>query len=177
MFTVEEYVGLGEFEFGYSELQEGRLHISPSPSKRHMIGSGELFVQLRSQVPADLIAIQDLDVDLGLASEAEPGFSRRPDLVVARRSALKREGMLRASDVVVIVEIVSPGSKRTDRVVKRSEYSDVGIPHYWIVDLDEPVSLIACRLVDGGYVDDGEVVDEFRADAPFPVRVDLNALG
>ena len=53
-----------------------------------------------------------------------------------------------------MAEFVSPGSKPTDHVAKRADYADAGIPHYWIVDLDEPVSLIACHLAgEFGYVD------------------------
>jgi Putative restriction endonuclease len=57
-------------------------------------------------------------------------------------------GLLRASDVLVVVEIASPGSQRLDHVVKRHEYADAGIGHYWIVDLDEPVTLLDCHLAD-----------------------------
>ncbi|MGH3611494.1 MAG: Uma2 family endonuclease [Pseudonocardia sp.] len=34
------------------------------------------------------------------------------------------------------MEVLSPGSHRTDHVAKRADYADAGIPHYWIVDLD-----------------------------------------
>lgn len=177
LFTVAEYAALGEFEFGYSELQEGRILMSPSPTKRHMIASGELFVQLRQQLPVELLVIQDLDVDLELVPAGEPGFSRRPDLVVVRREAAASEGMLRASELVVVIEIVSPGSKRMDRVVKRGEYADAGIPHYWIVDLDPPVSLVDCHLAgEFGYQDAGDVVGEFTTSVPFPVTLKLDGL-
>uniref|UniRef100_UPI000A61DBCC Uma2 family endonuclease n=1 Tax=Nocardia anaemiae TaxID=263910 RepID=UPI000A61DBCC len=41
--------------------------------------------------------------------------------------------------------------KRTDRVTKLFEYAEVGIEHYWLIDLDDPVSLTAYRLIDGDY--------------------------
>ena len=76
-----------------------------------------------------------------------------------------------------MAEFVSPGSKRTDHVAKRADYADAGIPHYWIVDLDEPVSLIACHLAgEFGYVDGGAVTGVFRSTEPFPVEVDLHGL-
>jgi Uma2 family endonuclease len=177
LFTVAEYAELGETESGYSELQEGRILMSPSPSPRHMVASGEIFVQLRDQLPRELIAIQDVDVDLELVPYGDPGFSRRPDLVIVPRVTMESGKMLKASEVVVVIEIVSPGSKRLDRVIKRGEYADAGIPHYWIVDLYHPISLVACHLAgEFGYQDAGDVVDEFTTSVPFPVTLKLDGL-
>ena len=76
-----------------------------------------------------------------------------------------------------MVELVSATSRRTDLIAKRADYADAGIPHYWIVDLDEPVSLVACRLAgDLGYVDGGAITGTFRTAEPFPVAIDLDAL-
>jgi Uma2 family endonuclease len=38
--------------------------------------------------------------------------------------------------LLLAVEIISPSSIRVDRVTKRDHYLDVGVPEYWIVDLD-----------------------------------------
>src|SRR4051812_26200393 len=150
LFAVAEYAALGEVESGYAELQEGRLYTSPSPSVKHSIALVELFLQLTPQLPGDLRAVQDIDVDLELAPPDQPGFVRRPDLVVVHRDAVRRVsnegGLLRASEVVLTVEVVSPDSRRNDYKIKRAEYSDAGIPHYWIVDVDAPVSLATCHL-------------------------------
>ena len=40
---------------------------------------------------------------------------------------------LPASYIRVIVEVVSPGSDKTDRVEKMGEYASAGIPFYWLV--------------------------------------------
>jgi Uma2 family endonuclease len=181
LLTIAEYEQLGETETGYTELQEGRVLVSPSPVPDHNIASGSMYLQLAQQLPAELQVIQDVDIDLGLADASSPGFSRRPDLVVLTRSEVERVraegGMLRASEVLIAVEIVSPGSKRTDYVIKRGEYADAGIPHYWILDLDEPVSLVDCHLAEGfGYQDAGGVTGTFETTAPFSVRVELDKL-
>jgi Protein of unknown function (DUF820). len=65
---------------------------------------------------------------------------------------------------------------RADTIIKRREYADAGIPHYWIVDLEPQPSLTACELVDGEYRDAGPVTGTFEAEKPFPVRLDLGAL-
>ncbi len=182
LLTVAEYLALGETEPGYDELVEGRVVMSPSPVPDHNNAAVEALIQLRALLPPDLEVLLDLDIDLELAPPDAPGFTRRPDLIVVRRTArerVRREGgIIRAAEVVVVAELVSPGSRRTDHVAKRADYADAGIPHYWIVDLDEPVSLIACHLGgELGYVDGGATTGVFTTTEPFPVRLDLGALG
>src|SRR5712691_7544660 len=103
LMTVADYVALGEPPSGYTELQEGHLLMSPSPTVRHNVASGWLWSQLTAQLPSGLLAVQDVDVDLQLAPPDQPGSSRRPDLVVVDRSAVDRVdhegGMLLAKEV------------------------------------------------------------------------------
>lgn len=181
LLSIADYAALGEDDRNRWELQEGNLVMSPSPTPRHMVAAAELYAQLRDQLPRDLRAIPDVDLDVQLAPEGQPGTARRPDLVVVRRSEFDRVdregGLLRAASTLLVVEIVSPGSRRTDTLVKRGEYADAGIPHYWIIDTDEPVSLVACHLAgEFGYQDAGAVSGLFDTAEPFSARVDLTAL-
>ena len=181
LYTVAEYMALGETEPGYSELVEGLMIVNPGPTPDHNLTGIEIVIALRGQAPADLVCVIDIDVDLELAAPDEPGFVRRPDVVVFRRAELERVrregGAVRASEVVLLVEILSPGSKRTDRVVKRSEYADAGIPNYWVLDLAPPVSVLVCHQAgEFGYVDGGECTGTLRVTEPFPVEIDLDGL-
>jgi Uma2 family endonuclease len=181
LLTVGEYAALGETETGYTELQEGHVLMSPSPTPDHNVAGSELYVQLRMELPDKLEAIQDIDVDLELVANDQPGFSRRPDLVVVDRAARQRiryeGGLLRASDVRLVVEIVSPGSRRMDTVIKHGEYADAGIPYYWIVDLDPPVSLHVWHLAgEFGYQDSGTFTGQVELLDPAKVHIDLDSL-
>lgn len=181
LLTIAEFAALGEDEHYRWELQEGSLVVSPRPTPRHMIVSGELRDQLNSQVPPDIWVIQDVDIDLQLSSPDQPGWARVPDLVIVDQAALDRVeaegGLLRAAEVRLAVEIVSPGSRRMDYVTKRGEYADAGIRHYWIVDLDPPPSLLACHLAgELGYSDDGERTGAFSTTEPFRLTIDLGRL-
>ncbi|GHF61682.1 Uma2 family endonuclease [Amycolatopsis bartoniae] len=181
LLTVAEYAALGETEPGYTELQEGRLLKSPSPRPAHNIASGWIFYQLLPQLPEQFRVIQDIDIDLELVPPDQPGFSRRPDLIVVDRDEIARVerdgGLIRATQVLVVIEIVSPGSHRMDTVVKHDEYADAGIPFYWIVDLDEPTSLVACHLAgEFGYQDAPAETRRFTTREPFPVELDLARL-
>jgi len=176
LLTVTEYLALGEVEPGYTELFEGRVLLTPTPSVQHARALTGLWSQLRPQLPAGFEGITGVDVDLELAPADAPGFSRRPDLVVVRHDAGRDDVIVRVSEVVVAVEIASSASQRTDRVAKRSDYAAAGIPHYWIVDLD-PLSVLECRLgADGAYADQGAVTGAFRTLEPFAIEVDLDAL-
>ncbi|RZT88670.1 Uma2 family endonuclease [Pseudonocardia sediminis] len=181
LLTVSEYLEIGEIEPGYSELVEGRLLMSPGPAPDHNHAAMEMAFQLRGQLPAEFESLTDMDVDLQLSPPGAPGTVRRPDLVVVPRSARRRVraegGVFLASDIRVAVEVLSPGSRRIDHVHKRAEYADAGIAHYWIVDLTEPVSMLACHLAgEFGYADGGAVTGTFSATAPFDVTLDLDAL-
>lgn len=181
LLTAAEYAELGEDEpLRRIELLEGNLVMSPNPTPRHMLASGSLYRQIADQLPPDLVAIYEVDLDLQLVAPDEPGTVRAPDLVVLSRAevdrAVREGGLLRASGAVLVVEIISPGSRRTDTLIKRAEYADAGIPHYWILELEPQVSLRALRLVPGsGYDDDGAVTGTFVAAAPWPVRLDVAA--
>lgn len=181
LYTVAEYMALGETEPGYSELVEGLMIVNPGPTPDHNFTGIEVVLALRRHAPADLVCVTDIDVDLQLAPPEDPGFVRRPDVVVFRRTELERVrregGAVRASGVVLVVEILSPSSKRTDRVVKRSEYADAGIPHYWVLDLAAPVSLLVCHQAgEFGFADGGERTGTVTVTEPFPVEIDLDAL-
>jgi Uma2 family endonuclease len=181
LLTTAEYAALGETEHGYTELVEGRLLMSPSPKPRHSRASYKLARQLDAQLPAGLVFLQDVDIDLGLVPVGRPGFSRRPDLIVIDDEEFERvdaeDGIVRASAVRVVIEIVSPGSRRIDNIDKRGEYADAGIPWYWIVDLSKPVSLVACYRTDEfGYQDHQSVTGTFTTAEPFPVTIDLDRI-
>ncbi|MBV7706606.1 Uma2 family endonuclease [Nocardia nova] len=182
LLTLSDFVALPEDDRHRWELQEGVLVVSPSPTPAHNIAGAQLYMQLFAQLPDDLVAVPDVDVDLGLVPPDEPATVRRPDLIVVTRAELERVrtsgGMLRTSEAVLVVEIVSPGSRRTDTVTKRSEYAEAGIAHYWIIDLNEPLSLLVFRLTEElGYVDEGEATGTFRTTSPCPLTIELGRLG
>lgn len=181
-YTVGEYAALSETE-QRTELQEGSILMSPSPQRRHVLGARALAGQIQGQLPAgsDLEVLTGIDLDLGLVPPAEPGTVRQPDIIVGDGVAFERAEdngeTTRASDVVLVVEFVSPGSRRMDYKLKRAEYAEAGIPHYWIVDVKDPISVQVCELTDtSGYVDVGEAIGGFTTTQPFPMSIDLAGL-
>jgi Uma2 family endonuclease len=60
---------------------------------------------------------------------------RIPDLTVWARP-LPRTLWSSLDDLLLVVEIVSPGSAAMDDVIKRREYAAAGIPRYWVIERD-----------------------------------------
>jgi Uma2 family endonuclease len=123
-----------------------------------------------------------IDVNLELDGPDEPGTVRQPHLIVGPEAVFEQtedQGeLMRASDVLLVVEFVSPGSRRMDYKIKRSEYADAGIPNYWIIDVNKGISLLACELTEeSGYVDNGQTIGAtFTTTKPFPLTIDLSTL-
>lgn len=168
LLSLDQWSELPEDELGRSELQEGVLIVSPRPRRRHQDTLGGLYTVVQAALPSDLHAIMEIDV---IIDAGFPPTVRVPDLVVVPAEAGEP---LHAHDVVLAVEIVSPGSARLDTVTKLSEYAEAGIRHYWIIRPDRTLS--SFTLVDGEYVGVTHAIGTFTATEPFPVTVDLTRL-
>lgn len=156
------------------ELVEGVLAVSPQPYPWHQFACHNLARRANDDLPRELITLGEVEVVVG----DPPLTIRIPDLVVTRTARYEANPpRLAASDVLLAVEILSTGTRRVDRVLKFSEYADAGIPQYWILDLDDPITLLAYVLVDGAYELSGEHSGRARLEvAGHPVEVDLPAL-
>lgn len=130
--TLAEWEALPPHDELRLECSQGVLVVNPSPRLGHQVATVRLAHLLQEQLPAWLV-VPEVDVLLTV----EPLTIRTPDLVVVRPELLADDpARLQASDVMLAVEVISPGSRRTDRITKRSEYAEAGIPSYWVVDLD-----------------------------------------
>ena len=82
-----------------------------------------------------------------------------------------------------MAEFVSPGSKRTDHVAKRADYATrasgtTGSSTSTTRSRSSPATWEASWATSTtGYVDGGAVTGVFAPSEPFPVRLDLDALG
>ena len=172
LYTVEEFAALPEDNSAIYELQEGRIVMSPRPARPHMDVLGELFVQLREQLPPTLRATIEIDVDLGL----NPPVMRVPDIVVTNNPLKSDVPVTKASDVALAVEIISPSSIRTDTRFKPIEYADAGIPHLWLVDPKPPVTVTVYRLVGQDYEESQYAEHTLVTTEPCPLRIKLDSL-
>jgi Uma2 family endonuclease len=172
--TLEEWEALPTDSAIRLELAEGMLVMCPSPPVRHQRARMRLGMLLDAQLPRELTAVPGVEVVITSA----PPTIRVPDIIVLGTELLDADAApCTAADVLLAVEILSAGTRRVDRVLKFSEYAEARIPQYWIVDLDDPTSLLAYVLVDGNYELSGEHTGAAALDvAGHPVSIDLPAL-
>lgn len=82
----------------------------------------------------------------------EVGVSRAPDIQILLPENL---GLLEPKQVVgasdLVVEVVSEGSERIDRIQKFSEYEKAGVKEYWIIDPIHREALFYQLNTDGLY--------------------------
>jgi Uma2 family endonuclease len=174
LLTLADWESLPEDNSAHYELQEGVLVASPRPARPHQKALLELGTQLRTQTPAGWDVLLDFEV---VVRADDPAIVRAPDLLIARSDG--GSARARAADVLLAVEIISPGSRNVDTHLKPVEYADAGIPHYWLVDLDPPLSTISVFGLGApgdGYLESQTVSGELVVREPFPLRVDVAAL-
>ena len=93
---------------------------------------------MRSHAPDHLRAAQAVGVTLNANT------SRQPDVLLRRAEVTADRSLLMPQDVVLAVELVSPGTRRTDPFAKPGEYAAAGIPFSWRIGPD-PLHLYAYR--------------------------------
>lgn len=155
------------------ELHDGSLVVSPQPSVHHQLIASRLIRQIAPQLEHHLDVVATADLELGRTS------MRAPDVIVISTSAVEaRQKRLYPADVMLAVEIVSPGSRATDRLIKPAEYAAAGIPGYWRFELEPELRMFASRLDGGTYAEIGswERGEIATLIDPLPVTIDVSTL-
>jgi Uma2 family endonuclease len=128
--TYSEYARLPDDGNRY-EVIDGEVCVTPAPGPPHQRVAAELFTILQEYVQRHSLGEMLWDVDLLFVS----GQFLRPDMLFVPRAAaggVTDRGMEVTPGLVV--EVLSPHSKRIDRVLKPPRYRDFSVPEYWVVD-------------------------------------------
>ncbi len=114
------------------ELINGELIVTPAPIPIHQIISTNIEYAILQHVwDSDLGMMLHAPIDIRLT----PDNVLSPDVIFITRD---REHIVgpKAVDAppALVVEILSPGTRRRDLTVKRELYARFGVREYWIVD-------------------------------------------
>lgn len=163
--AFDEYIALPETT-APCEFVAGVAAVTPQPSPLHQMVLLALGRVLADAAPADLRVVGPVDWVLARA----PLHVRQPDLAVITRAQVDAPRL--ESPPVLAVEILSPGSRERDLVVKARVYAEAGLPWYWVVDPAEP-ALLVLRNDGGSFRRHARASGDrvLRLDEPFPVEL------
>jgi Uma2 family endonuclease len=116
------------------EVIAGELFVTPAPSFDHQAAVLRLLMRVVPFVDAHHLGY-------ALASPADIEFDEedlvQPDVFVTPRIEGRRPRRWSEIETLLLaVEVLSPSTARADRAVKRRLFQRVGVPEYWIVDVE-----------------------------------------
>jgi Uma2 family endonuclease len=132
------------------EIIDGVHYVTPSPVSRHQVLVGRLHLAIGKYL--------DVHPEVGqvLLAPLDTVFSPwdvvEPDLmfVAADQLDILTEPNIQGAPALV-VEVLSPGTRRRDRGIKRRLFDRGGVREYWIVDPEGRDVTIYRRMADGSF--------------------------
>jgi Uma2 family endonuclease len=116
------------------EVIDGELLVTPSPVPQHQWVVTVMVETIAPYVHGyrlGLVMTSPSDIELDTHGLVQPDvFVTGP---VAGHFELKWNA---GAPYLLFVEVLSPGTARYDRIIKRKRFQRAGIPEYWIVDCD-----------------------------------------
>jgi Uma2 family endonuclease len=147
------------------ELTDWALTVSPSASNLHnMIG-----VRLAHRL--DALSVAPYATGNAVEIRFSKKLTRIPDVLVLRSDEPARHWFA-PSEVVVAVEIESPGSHVEDRITKPALYAKHGIPHFWRIELT-PELMVRQHRLEGDVYREVTSGPRLTTEEPFPVDLTL----
>lgn len=112
------------------EVVRGELFVTPAPRSPH-----QQLIAMLNRLLVPYVASEGI----GLVHQARSvvvfdGSEVEPDLFVQPTVSAPPPRWENAPTPLLVVEVLSPVTKRRDRGSKRQLYLDAGVPEYWIVD-------------------------------------------
>ena len=150
--SEEEYLALDTNHL--TEFSNGRMEVLPLPTFSHQRLVALLYRLLlgfTEERGLGVVMFAPLRIQLG------QGKFREPDLVFMAAEHADRLGEQFWHGADLVMEIVSPNDPERDKVTKRREYAQAGIPEYWIVDPTD-ASITVLTLQGQEYALHGEFV-------------------
>jgi Uma2 family endonuclease len=175
--SFEDYLTYEDGSGLLYELFNGELIPVPPESGENVEIAGALFLAFVAILGRKRVRGHGLELEV----RGEPK-NRYPDLTVLREehiALLKPRNTIRLTmpPPLLVVEIVSPGAiqRERDYIAKRSQYQDLGIDEYWIVD-PQNKSATVLAMTTTGYEEIGVFAGAAAIESPlFPtllLRVD-----
>ena len=148
MYTLDDWESLDPLEGCRIELINGRFVATPVQAVQHQ-RAGDRLVKILD----DAVFPEGMEAITAVGVRVSEHFGYIPDVVVTTERV--ETVSVDVANVALVVEIVSPSTKKSDRLEKPAALAAAGVPAYWRVELDGADGpVIYChRLNDGVYSD------------------------
>lgn len=168
-YTIEDVLFLPD-DAPRVELRDGVIIVSPSPTRHHQRIVARLWKWLEEHAPSGYEANFGTGVVIGLRHTFEPDV-----LLLVDELELPNRHYFAPDLVALAVEVVSPSTRRRDRLEKPPQYAAAGIRHFWRIEQD-PVHVFAYELIDGEYKLVADATEELVLDSPFEIRLPIREI-
>ncbi len=155
------------------ELVDGELLVTPAPRFAHQHAHSVLLGLVIEYVNAHRVGLAMSapgDISLDGKSLLQPDIFVVP-WITGRRPRNWKD----VKSLLLVIEVLSPGTWRRDRGLRKAFYQRHGVPEHWIVDLDK--QLVECSRPDDRSPEIVRDQIEWRPNDSIPaLRIDLRAL-
>ena len=133
-YRQEDYFALPDEEGQRYELIDGVIYNMSSPSWVHQVTVGFIFAELISHRKKGKLPCLPITSPIDVYLDKDDKTIVQPDLVVVcDKSQLSEKGTVEGPPSLV-VEVLSPSTRRKDQSIKQKKYMEAGVKEYWIVD-------------------------------------------
>ncbi len=151
--TYEEFLEISEESEQRLEYIDGEIYLLASPKINHQVALGELHILFHEWFRGKKCKPMLAPFDIKLKRQNGGRNIVQPDLMVICDLEENRNEKGKYDGVpVLMVEIISEGTRKNDFVRKLDLYMSTGVKEYWIVN---PIS----KDVQVFRFDDGEIID------------------
>jgi Uma2 family endonuclease len=147
-YTLDDWESLDPQEGRRIELVDGRFVVTPAPAFKHQRVGDRL-----ARILDDAVFAEGMEAVTAVGVRVNEHFGYIPDVVVVTERV--ESVSVDVANVALMVEIVSPSTKKSDRLEKPAVLAAAGVPAYWRVELDgaNDPTIYCYRLDNGTYAE------------------------
>jgi Uma2 family endonuclease len=116
------------------EVVYGELLVTPAPRLDHQLLVSRISVAIANYLERQPVGVM-------LTSPADISWGQdvlvQPDVFVIPHREARTHEWSQIRSLLLVVEVLSPSTKRADRFTKRRRYQEAKVPVYWVVDESE----------------------------------------
>lgn len=138
-YTIEDIYALPDGQ--RAELIDGQIYMMAPPKTIHQRISGALHSAIYQYIKTKKGSCEVFAAPFAVFLNKDNKNYVEPDIsVICDKDKIDDKGCSGAPDL--IIEIISPSSRKMDYITKSALYSDAGVREYWIVDPQKETTMI-----------------------------------